>query len=252
MGIPATTVQISDSDYPAGNHPEKLEVLFNTAPQYGTLTDKNGQPVSGRVAFSLFPLTYTPTQPSVFHVEKITFSVVDADDPDGIVSNTQTLEIVSGAITYGFSLQPGWNLVSFPLDPYPFDADPVEFFKSNDASVILGLVWEWDIVNRCLYPATALTGGKGYIVYAQAAADVQGMLGRSRANGQISVTPGWNLAGPSGSGTVAGIPPVIAGRIWYWYQPRNMLLPLESNMATGKAYWFHVPAGINSLDLSLH
>ena len=88
------------------------------------------------------------------------------------------------------SLKPGWNMVSFAVMPLNNSVDDV--FSNGTTKFYRGSVYEYQ--NGQYVEATSVTATKGYWVFAPYAVDFV-VYGDHEAQ-NISLTKGWNIAGP--------------------------------------------------------
>lgn len=151
-------------------------------------------------------------------------------------------------LAFDLKLDPGWNLVSLPLEPV--DPAPAAVFGDSAARASDGAadvepgrgtaardVCAW--TNGTFVAATGVQGCAGYWVYADAAT-VRIVPGYPSWVDAIEVRQGWNLLGVPWARPVFS-DPLIQGPFWFWdaaqlrYQAATELLP-------GHAYWFYAPA----------
>lgn len=138
-------------------------------------------------------------------------------------------------------LKAGWNLVSLPLQP---DAPGVEdLFRRK-----LGPCWEWTAGGFAR--VQVCTPNRGLWVYYRA--DVTEKIeGTLVGDDPIPVTQGWNLVGPhghaiwqpDGRGTTELVGWNADTGAYEWIAEGTRLEPT-------RAYWLHVTAGTDSIDLS--
>lgn len=155
-----------------------------------------------------------------------------ADFPFTVTGAVSTTDVV-------LELQPGWNLISLPVTPYP-QSDPEVIFAGNK----LGPVWTWNGPLHSFEIATVLEAKRGYWVYASVAVPTQITIsGTVLYDGNIYLAQGWNLVGavlgPEGHVDVPS-----GCYAWGWDGSRYQLAHLLEYV---RGYWMYcpVPGGQN-------
>lgn len=101
-------------------------------------------------------------------------------------------------------LLPGWNMVSCPLQPIPYDTTYYDVFKDDNGGAIHILDWDstWtgsgdpDYAGKWGW-ASIITPGKGVLLYSQSTntpTDADGSL-ITDPSYNLSLSPGWNMIG---------------------------------------------------------
>jgi len=92
--------------------------------------------------------------------------------------------------TVQIGLEPGWNLLSLPVVPYPDPAPQAVFGDS-----VLGDVWQWNADLQCYEPVSAILPGRAFWVYRAGAATSLNVDGIAAFDEMLPLDPGWNLLG---------------------------------------------------------
>ena len=157
--------------------------------------------------------------------------------------------------TFALGLDPGWTLISLPIEPESTAVglvlsataaragEPAQEFRDGKRGVVYsGDVWQWDVnAQPSQYmKVTDLHALTGYWVFAPTAAAVT-VRGLPPADTRLPLKAGWNLVGPPAemdppSGSTI-VPPA-----WWWdgqrYRSGSRLYP-------GLGYWFFAPNDAN-------
>jgi cyclophilin family peptidyl-prolyl cis-trans isomerase len=127
-----------------------------------------------------------------------------------------------------FTVGPGWNFMSLPLEPAIPEVDAVLADAGRADSLLVGQVWGWQ--HDIMSSVNRMRGACGYWLYAREAA-VLPVHGVRPVTGKIALTQGWNMIGTSDG---IAIPPEIQSTVWLWqagkFLPATVLLP-------GFGYW---------------
>ncbi|OGV65959.1 MAG: hypothetical protein A3K19_03405 [Lentisphaerae bacterium RIFOXYB12_FULL_65_16] len=147
------------------------------------------------------------------------------------------LLLIRAVTNFELSLEPGWNLVSLPVEP--LDGAVARVFADPGApagkTVHLGAVWGVNGTpdgGNAYAAATVIQALKGYWVYAVKSATLS-VPGLPAFKTAVSVVPGWTLLGPAvTSAVVPG--QSSASLLWGWGGTGYARVTV---MQPGKAYW---------------
>jgi cyclophilin family peptidyl-prolyl cis-trans isomerase len=153
----------------------------------------------------------------------------------GGVSGTAPVFVIAESATATIHLEPGWNLVSMPLEPE--QQDMAALFGG---AVTPGSLWRWDASRQRLVRAARLHAFDAGWVHAPAATDVEVTGAGPAAVGTIrQLKAGWNLCGPAAD----NVTPALTGAdFWEWKAgPAGRFTGVDT-LKTGRGYWIRVPA----------
>ncbi len=195
------------------------------------------------------PAGATPGETLVLHVamagrELAISSPAAGQFQAGTAGSATRLDIVLAHGTAQLDLEPGWNLVSLPLQP--LDASVAGIFSSanlvdgrgrNGETVHSGPVWGWNGTNYV--ELDELSAFRGAWVYAETAASLE-IRGTPVAAAAIPLARGWNLVGPPAT---MNAPPEarLPGGFWAFDRAsgQNIRTP---TLQTGRGYWANAAA----------
>lgn len=232
--------EVTDPDDPNGPGPTEIWIEILSEPVNGVLLDKDGFVLhqGDSVLLADFPLTYRAHNAGEFASEVISFRAFGNDWTSASVD----LEVVVGAVLQTLTLKPGWNLISFKMDP--LEPDPAVLFASEGRSRAVGVVWFWETDDgRYSYNrAQALVGGLGYWVFIIGDEMlIEDIPGSPIADTVLPIFRGWNLIGPVGDGTERDLPEAaddLRGPAWYW-DTRLRCYRAATRMDEGVGYWLY-------------
>ena len=150
-------------------------------------------------------------------------------------------------MTIGISVNPGWNLVSTPMDLMSAAIEDQLTISGEDAGTSrIRTVWKWSSQN--FNRAKQLESGDGYWLWSTDS----GFLETNGAVPQPNTLyrKGWNLVGIKGVNAIA--PPVnsdIIGIIWGWDGQNRVYSPInigsmpeqdQEKLIPGKGYWIYL------------
>ncbi|MBN1756341.1 hypothetical protein JW877_09035 [bacterium] len=132
---------------------------------------------------------------------------------------------------YTFSLEEGWNMISFPV--IPTCGDWYDWFPE-----MLGAAYYYDPESRCYGTATLPERGKGYWVYLRSDTIIE-IVGYLIDSYNLEIAEGWNIIGGTTDTVIADYigydPPVIIITPLYFYSMGYYLDSYE--LIPTKAYW---------------
>ena len=176
---------------------------------------------------------------------EITLSTALIDELVGASAGDQTkiavyyrVSVGSGDTSCTLTLNPGWNIVSLPLDPT--ESDVASVFQYNGQKVYAGTVWAYH--NGSYAAVTTVQPLVGYWVYCPVSQPVSLTVYGMRVRTPIRVKVGWNLVGVAANldrvatyGAYAGVVDVDSISS---YDPAAGVYAVPTVMEPGKAYWF--------------
>jgi len=253
-GVAAGTItqellEVTDPDDPNGPGPTEIWIEILSEPVNGVLLDKDGFALhqGDSVLLADFPLTYQAHNAGEFASEFISFRAFGNDWTSASVD----LEVVVGAVLQTLTLKPGWNLISFKMDP--LEPGPGVLFSSGGRSRAVGPVWFWDTEVGGYNRAQALVGGLGYWVYITGDEMLlEDIPGSPIVDTVLPIFRGWNLVGPVGNGTERDPPDApdeLRGPAWYW-DSRLRCYRAATRMNEGLGYWLY-SVGDTALELGM-
>jgi hypothetical protein len=101
------------------------------------------------------------------------------------------ITIGSASASVTVSLQPGWNLVSFPITPN--DSDPDAVFSNHTGRVITGVVWGYR--DGSYFAAENIVAATGYWVYNARDGIEHIVVSGFTGDNKIVLKESWNLVG---------------------------------------------------------
>jgi hypothetical protein len=141
--------------------------------------------------------------------------------------------------TYALELQPGWNLISIPVQPT--DNTVATLFRGRQA----GRVWSCRLgpgVTPRYEVVTELDAKTGvWLYWSGKGREAIDLRGRPLRDALVHLDPGWNLVGPIGP---CDIPDnaSLAKPVWRWDPAANAYVGAGGKMLPGYAYWCFVRA----------
>ncbi len=145
---------------------------------------------------------------------------------------------------FTLTLEPGWNLVSFPYDTTMTVAQI--FDDGSRGSLKAGLLQGWNpaLQSYTSIPDTSVPAPKaGYWAYSPAGGACQPVVG-SPASSIVQLAQGWNLIGPVFPATVPENSIVVNGPWWDWLEDTQVYGAVGSgeSLEPGEAYWAEAAA----------
>ena len=174
-------------------------------------------------------------------IESLVEEVGQNDESETEIAVIYRVSLGAGDTSFTLTLDPGWNLVSLPLQPTQSDVDRV--FRYNGQQVYSGTVWAYD--NGTYVAATSVEPLTGYWVYCPFSESVDVTVYGMRVATAIELKAGWNLVGVSesldrestyGAYGSAGLNVVDVDAISE-YDPSTGVYTVPTTMEPGKAYW---------------
>ncbi|NOY82128.1 MAG: hypothetical protein GXP31_14115, partial [Kiritimatiellaeota bacterium] len=170
-----------------------------------------------------------------------TVGVMDDFNTVAVPANTTTYFAVGyGAVSFDLTLQPGWNLVSVPLDPRLPDVDSV--FQGNQSGDV------WKLVNGAYTAATEVEIARGYWVLNNTGATVTVSIpGSLKLQNSFDLNAGWNLAAPVADAPFNPIPVplttdptgAVVGGV-FEFDPVTRIYKVATQLESGKGYWIYL------------
>lgn len=142
------------------------------------------------------------------------------------------------------TLQPGWNLISLPVQPADSSAAAVLSSANQRGApkhapatpVYAGPVWgEAAPPYQHLVKVSGLEAFQAYWVFAPTATELV-VAGALPATTAITTREGWNLIGPLATVNRADCAPTVVGPFWSWDAATRQYVPGLS-MLPGRGYW---------------
>ena len=174
---------------------------------------------------------------------------IDAEDGNATVSMELTGDTTARAVyqsVVGITLNPGWNLVSVPVNLADFSMETLFAGNSEQMSLFDDRIWNWDGITY--QSASQLHPGKGYWIKSPVETFME-------TNGSIpdplteSYEKGWQLVGVKGENAFQLNDSIdIRGTIWGWdsenqeyYMIDSPGLPPErqNKLLPGHGYWMY-------------
>jgi len=160
------------------------------------------------------------------------------------ISVVYRVSLGNGDTNFTLDLNPGWNLVSLPLQPA--QSDVARVFRYNGQKVYSGTVWAYE--NGTYVAVSKVEPLKGYWVYCPFGQTVQVTVYGMRVRSPIKAKAGWNLVGVSetlnrvqtyGAYGPAGLN-VLELDSMSEYSPATGVYTVPETMVPGKAYWIRM------------
>jgi hypothetical protein len=174
-------------------------------------------------------------------IDSLVTQVAKSNGDETDIAVIYRVSLGTGDTSFTLSLDPGWNLVSLPLQPTQSDVDRV--FQYNGQKVYSGTVWAYE--NGTYVAVTSVQPLKGYWVYCPFSQSVDVTVYGMRVHSAIKAKAGWNLVGvaealnrvstysPYGA---SGLNSINLDSISE-YDPSTGVYTVPTIMEPGRAYW---------------
>jgi hypothetical protein len=174
-------------------------------------------------------------------IENLVNQVAQNGEDETNIAVTYRVSLGTGDSSFTLSLDPGWNLVSLPLQPT--QSDVARVFQYNGQKVYSGTVWAYE--NGSYVAVSTVEPLKGYWVYCPFNQSVDVTVYGMRVRSAIKAKAGWNLVGVAETlNRVSTYAPygasglnVISLDSISEYDPSTGVYTVPATMEPGKAYW---------------
>jgi len=137
------------------------------------------------------------------------------------------------------SLAAGWNLVGSPVMSVQSTDDILD--DGTRASVALGSVWYWTDSGYGEWAGTEpLSPERGYWIFCPEGGQSAPITG-IRADGIVSLRPGWNLVSPTADCVLPAVEGVT-GPTWFWDSGTYRAVDAGGTLEAGHGYWLYLRA----------
>jgi len=249
------------STYVVGLEAEHTRLTTDMRP-YGDLTswylkiELGSNPASCRIHWADLALPITDTPLTITRVEEgpygefypVSGTTLDMSEVDEIVVDTGASTVLyrislgTGDDNQTISLNYGWNMVSFAIQPITPAVRSV--FSFNGQQVISGVAWAYS--NGGYVAVTEIEAKVGYWVFCPFTTGATFTVHGMPVSGALSLKAGWNLVGPAVTtdvetayaayGTTSGNGSVDLLNVMA-LDPATMAYSLVTTMEPGQAYW---------------
>lgn len=141
-------------------------------------------------------------------------------------------------------VNPGWNLLSVPFTPDSGDSIEDVLSDPKGGALFVGTVWAWDADSQHYVSVTGRPSGQqGMWVYRECtstASATRMLKGSLQRSGEMSLTGGWNLVGPSSDLEFADVADDCGAiKAWQWNtaQQSYEIVLTKGIFRRGNGYW---------------